>query len=124
MDAFNPRALTPAEYQTGTPPFRTELYSGPSSGHLLSHKESIELSKKLGVKMTPELKAPRKRSPSHVFPQSFIKADMLYWISKEPAYGKRAVYLDDANVVADLPGLAELMSWGATVTFYANCTGQ
>ncbi len=33
---------------------------GPTSGHLLTHKESIELFKKLGVKMTPELKSPER----------------------------------------------------------------
>ena len=54
MDGFNPRAQTPAEYLAGTPSFRTDVYAGPTSGHLLSHKESIELlEKRLGVKMTP-----------------------------------------------------------------------
>src|SRR5262245_35093258 len=46
MDAFNPRALTPAEFLGGTPDFRTNVYAGPTSGHLLTHKESIELFKK------------------------------------------------------------------------------
>ena len=38
---------------------------------------------------------------------------ILYWIKNEPAFGKQAVYLDDANVVADLPGYAELVSYKA-----------
>jgi glycerophosphoryl diester phosphodiesterase len=36
---------------------------------------------------------------------------VLYWIRREPAYGKQAVYLDDANTVADLPGFAELVGY-------------
>lgn len=132
MDAFNPRARTVAEYLGGTPNFRTDLYTGPTSGHLLSHKESIALFRKLGVKMTPELKAPAVTmpfrgfsqqayaqkmideykaagvSPRDVFPQSFDKNDVLYWIHHEPAFGKQAVFLDDANTVAELPSLADL----------------
>ncbi len=46
--------------------------------------------------------------PRDVFPQSFDKNDVLYWIQKEPTFGRQAVYLDDANTVADLPSLAEL----------------
>src|SRR5688572_9691044 len=103
MDAFNPNARTAQEYLGGTANFRTDLYTGPSSGHLLTHKESIELFKKLGVKMTPELKFPSVAmpfdgfsqedyaqkmideykaagvSPRRVWPQSFNKPDVLYW---------------------------------------------
>ena len=61
MDAFNPRATTVAEFMGGTPNFRTDLYS--YNGTLLSHAESIELFKELGVKMTPELKAPSVPMP-------------------------------------------------------------
>jgi glycerophosphoryl diester phosphodiesterase len=135
MDAFNPRARTVAEYMGGTATFRTDLYSGPTSGHLLTHKESIALFKKLGVKMTPELKAPSVAMPflgfsqqayaqkmideykaagvppRDVFPQSFSKDDVLYWVQHEPAFGRRAVYLDDAETVAQLPGFAELVGY-------------
>lgn len=55
MDAFNPAATTPAQYQTGTPVWRTELYTG--RGTLMTLRESIALNKKNGVKHTPELKA-------------------------------------------------------------------
>lgn len=137
MDAFNPRAKTPAEYLGGTANWRTDLYSGPTSGTLMTHKESIELFKKLGVKMTPELKSPSVPMPfdgfsqeayaqkmideykqagvpaRNVFPQSFNKDDVLYWIAREPAFGKQAVYLDDANTVADLPSAAELAQYKA-----------
>lgn len=121
----------------GTANYRTDLYSGPTSGTLLTHKESIALFKKLGVQMTPELKSPSVPMPFNgftqqayaqkmideykqagvparrVWPQSFDKADVLYWIAKEPAFGKQAVYLDDANVVADLPGFSELVAYKA-----------
>ena len=135
MDAFNPRAQTPQEFLGGTPDFRTNLYAGPTSGHLLTHKESIALFKKLGVKMTPELKSPSVMmpfngftqaayaqkmideykaagvSPKNVFAQSFDKNDILYWVNHEPAFGEQAVYLDDANVVGDLPNFPELVGY-------------
>lgn len=49
----------------------------------------------------------------HVWPQSFDKSDVLYWAHNEPAFGRQAVDLDDANTVADLPGAAELASYRA-----------
>ena len=134
MDAFNPAARTPEEYQGGTEAFRTDLYAGPTSGHLMTHRESIELFQTLGVKMTPELKAPvvpmpfqgftQERfaqklvdeykaagvPPGRVFPQSFSRADVLYWVKAEPEFGRQAVFLDDAQTPADLPSAAELES--------------
>jgi glycerophosphoryl diester phosphodiesterase len=50
-------------------------------------------------------------SPRKVFPQSFSKADVLYWIDHEPAFGRQAVYLDDAETVADLPSYTELVAY-------------
>ena len=135
MDAFNPAAQTPAEFLGGTPDFRTNVYAGPTSGHLLTFAESIALFKQLGVKMTPELKAPSVTMPfdgftqemyaqkmidelkaadvrpRDVFPQSFNIDDVLYWVQHEPAFGKQAVFLDDANVVADLPTFSDLMDY-------------
>jgi glycerophosphoryl diester phosphodiesterase len=135
MDAFNPAARTVEEFLGGTPNFRTDLYSGPTSGELLTHKESIELFRSLGVKMTPELKAPSVTMPfngftqeayaqkmideykaagvppARVYPQSFNKDDVLYWVTHEPHYGKRAVFLDDANVPADLPSFQDLVGY-------------
>jgi glycerophosphoryl diester phosphodiesterase len=49
--------------------------------------------------------------PSHVFPQSFDINDVLYWVRNEPRFGKQAVYLDDANTTADLPGFVELQGY-------------
>jgi glycerophosphoryl diester phosphodiesterase len=135
MDAFNPAARTPEQYLGGTASWRTDLYSGPTSGTLLTHAESIELFKKLGVKMTPELKSASvtmpfdgftqqayaqkmideykaaKVAPRNVFPQSFNIDDVLHWVNNEPAFGKQAVYLDDANTVADLPNYNTLVGY-------------
>ncbi len=137
MDAFNPRARTVAEFLGGTANWRTDLYSGPSSGTLLSHKESIALFKQLGVKMTPELKSPAVAMPFNgftqeayaqkmideykqanvpprrVWAQSFNKDDVLYWVRNEPQFGRQAVFLDDANTVADLPTFGELAGYKA-----------
>lgn len=117
MDAANPRATTVAEYLNGTPGWRTDLYA--SRGTLMTHQESIELFKALGVKMTPELKTPNVDMPfdgftqqdyarkmmqeyidadvaaSDVWMQSFNLADVKQWISENPAFGQQAVYLDD-----------------------------
>lgn len=133
MDAFNPKATTVDEYLKGTANWRTDLYA--SKGTLLSHKESIELFKKLGVKMTPELKTASVPMPYNgytqamyaqqlideykaagvkardVWPQSFDIQDIRYWIQKEPEFGKQAVYLDDADVPADVPTAAELQMY-------------
>jgi glycerophosphoryl diester phosphodiesterase len=54
MDASDPNATTPQEYQGGTAVWRTDLYA--TGGTLLTHKESIELIRRLGSKFTPELK--------------------------------------------------------------------
>ena len=77
MDAFDPRALTPEQFQGGTANFRTDLYAGPTSGELLTHAESIELFKDLGVKMTPELKAPSVAMPFNGFTQEQYAQKMI-----------------------------------------------
>jgi glycerophosphoryl diester phosphodiesterase len=119
MDASNPSATTAEGYLGGTATWRTDLYT--SRGTLLTHAESIELIKRLGGKFTPELKYPDNPDrvvaifgsqanyaqkmideyknagihPKDVWPQSFFAGDILYWIQKEPKFGKQAVYLDD-----------------------------
>jgi len=137
MDGANPRARTVAEYLAGTAPFRTDLYAGPSSGTLLSHRESIALFKQLGVEMTPELKSPTVAmpfdgftqeayaqkmideykqagvAPRQVWPQSFSKADVLYWIKHEPVFGRQSIFLDEAATPAALPDAATLVAYKA-----------
>jgi glycerophosphoryl diester phosphodiesterase len=117
MDASDPAATTVADYLRGTEIWRTDLYS---PGTLLSHTESIALFASLGVKFTPELKAPSVPmpfdgdytqadyaqqlideykaagvDPQDVLVQSFELADLLYWIENAPEFGEQAIYLDD-----------------------------
>jgi glycerophosphoryl diester phosphodiesterase len=118
MDAANPKAMTPEDYQGGIAPFRTDLYTGGAD--LMTHAESIALFRDLGAKFTPELKAPSVEMPfqgftqenyaqklideykaagipaSDVWAQSFDLNDILYWIKAEPQFGAQAVYLDDS----------------------------
>ena len=130
MDAGNPDAKTVDEYLNATPHWRTDLYSG--NAKVLSHAESIELFKQLGVKMTPELKAPSVDmpfigedgieftqamyaqkmideykaagvNPKNVYAQSFNLDDIHYWIAHEPNFGQQAVFLEDMDSEADLP---------------------
>jgi glycerophosphoryl diester phosphodiesterase len=117
MDGANKMATTADDYLDGTPSFRTDSYAG--SGTLLTHGESIELFKNLGVKFTPELKSPDVDmpyegdytqvayaqqliddykaagvAPEDVWAQSFNLDDVRYWLANEPAFGNQAVYLD------------------------------
>jgi glycerophosphoryl diester phosphodiesterase len=117
MDGVNTEADTLAGYLDGTPDWRTDLYA--TRGTLMTHAESIALFDSLGVRMTPELKAPSVAMPFNgmsqadyaqkmideykdagvaaedVFPQSFNLDDVLYWIDNEPEFAGQAVYLDD-----------------------------
>lgn len=137
MDAFDPNARTVEEFLDGTASFRTDLYSGPTSGTLLTHAESIALFKKLGAKFIPELKeavvpmpfdgftqeayaqklideyVAAGVDPRDVFPQSFHIADVRYWLRHTPRFGGQAVFLDDANAVSDLPNRDELAALAA-----------
>lgn len=118
MDGSNPNATTAAEFQNGTPRWRTDLYA--NSGTLMTHDESIALIRSLGAKFTPELKAPEVPMPfdgdytqekyaaqmldaykaagipaSDVFVQSFGLADILFWVKTAPEFAAQAVYLED-----------------------------
>ncbi len=129
MDAYNPKATTPEEYVGGTADWRTDLYT--ARGTLLSHRESIELFKSLGVKFTPELKFPVVEMPFEgdysqqdyarqmiqdyidagvhprdVWPQSFNLDDVLYWVNETPRFGKQAVFLDQEPITPDTSSLA------------------
>ena len=141
MDGANPNGKTATDYMNGTPSFRTDTYSG--NGKVLTHREFIDLTKKLNVKMTPELKEAlvpmpfngftqemyaQKMineykqagvSPGRVFPQSFNKNDIFYWIAHEPAFGEQAVALEDLNdaaqVDAAMSRLPELVAKGVQI---------
>lgn len=117
MPAVNPAARDLEDYLAPPPVWRTGLYAG-QGGTLLSHAESIELFKSLGVHFMPELKPPRvdmpfrgftraqyaqklideyKQAgvpPEQIWPQSFDLRDVVYWIEHEPEFGRQAVFLD------------------------------
>ena len=117
MDAADDSATTLDAYLNATPAWRTDLYT--QTGTLMSHAESIDLFKKLKVKMTPELKSADVDMPfqgnytqqdyaqqlineyksagvkaEDVFVQSFNIDDVSYWIANEPMFGQQTVYLD------------------------------
>ena len=135
MESANGDARTAAEYLGGTPGFRTDLYA--TGGTLLTHAQSIELFRSLGVRMIPELKRPEvpmpfegftqeryaqrlideyERAgvpPSDVFPQSFDLNDVLHWIDNSPEYGRQAILLDGRHpgeMQRDPPAQAEFDS--------------
>ena len=117
MDGANPAATTVEEYLQGTADWRTDGYA--SRGTLMTHKESIELFKQLNVKMTPELKSAAVAMPfngfsqqdyarkmlteyqeadvpaANIFPQSFNRDDVIFWITENPSFGEQAVFLDE-----------------------------
>lgn len=106
-DGAEPNAITPAEF-----------VGDGLRGELMTHAASIALFRNLGVKFTPELKAPTVAMPfddltqaayaqaliddyksagipaADVWAQSFNLADIRYWIANEPAFGAQAVFLD------------------------------
>lgn len=140
MDSADKAATTPEAYQNGTAPWRTDLYA--RTGTLLTHDASIRLFKDLGVKFTPELKAPEVEMPfdgftqadyaqklideykaagipaEDVYPQSFNLDDVLYWIENEPDFGKQAVFLESRRDVDPMdpetfsPSMTELKDMG------------
>lgn len=148
MDAADPEATTVAAYMNATPRWRTDLYAG--TGTLMSHKEYIAIVKGMGRKFTPELKAPQVAMPfqgsytqdmyaqqmideyrlagipaSDVFPQSFQLRDILYWLDKDPDFGRQAIFLDNRdettkgfdpeNPATWTPGMAELAQKGVRI---------
>lgn len=143
MDAFDATATTVQQYLAGTADWRTDLYAG--CGTVLSHRESIELFKRLGVSMTPELKSPAVPmpfqgeytqqhyaqqlideyraagvSPDKVFVQSFVLDDIKYWIQHEPQFANQAVYLDarvesPAGYASAVAGMDALAAQGVKI---------
>jgi glycerophosphoryl diester phosphodiesterase len=134
MDAADRSATTVEDYVGGTADFRTDLYA--TGATLLTHAESIELFKKLGVGFTPELKGvdsevgfgesgldqqsyARKMieeyiaagiDPRQVWAQSFNLDDVLFWIAEYPDFGEQAVALDGrdpAEMAANPPSVEE-----------------
>jgi len=129
-DGFDPRARTVEDFVWGGKAASDN--PGPGTGMLMSHADSITLFRQLGVQMVPELKQPVVTMPydgmsqqqfaqrliddyrtagvpaSAVWPQSFNLGDILYWLEREPDFGRQAVYLEDAESASQLPDAAEL----------------
>lgn len=126
MDASDPSAATPSGYLGGTPTWRTDLYA--AHGTLMTLRDSIRLNQQLGVQHVPELKSgdPSRIlrifggqeqyaqklvdtfreagvDPRDVWLQSFDERDILYWLRREPEFGRQAVYLDDVDPAATTP---------------------
>jgi glycerophosphoryl diester phosphodiesterase len=131
VDEFDAAAQTVEEFVDPPRAPRPDLGSGLARGTLLTHAESIELFKRLRVRMIPELKEAvdwggftRERlaqrlldeyraagvPPSDVFPQSFERRTVDYWLANEPEYGRQAVLLDN---VAFQPRRRRLRSYKA-----------
>lgn len=121
FDKVNKKAKTLQEYLSLKDTQHAD--ASVTSGTLMTHAESIELFKSLGVKMIPELKAadvpmPFQSSdggqwtqeqyaqalvdeynaqsidPADVYLQSFNLDDVKYWVKQSPKFGKQAVWLD------------------------------
>ena len=138
MDSSNASATTPQDYQGGLESWRTTLYATCATP--VEHNEYISLINSFGLDFSPELKEPEVQmpfqgnytqqeyaqqviddykqngiAPGRVWPQSFQEEDILYWIQKEPEFGKQAIYLDERvdtpegykKAVDSFPGLAK-----------------
>ncbi|KAF1936400.1 PLC-like phosphodiesterase [Clathrospora elynae] len=128
QDGFNASALTPQDYQHGTPDWRTELYD--SCGKLLTLNQYIDLVESYpGYRnFTPELKTPppqvpmpfkgytqqqyaqdfveafRNKSidPSRIWPQSFLYDDVVFWLQHDHQFGAQAIYLQEFDSPEDI----------------------
>jgi len=94
----------------------------------MTHAESIQLFRSLGVEMTPELKAPEVEMPwlgdftqeayaramiqeyrdagvqaEVVHPQSFSLEDVRFWLREAPEFGRNATWSDDRKSYAVTP---------------------
>lgn len=113
-DRVNPAARSVDEY-LGPP----DDDANALCGTLMTHRESIALFDRLGVDMTPELKAPEVAmpfegeyrqqdyasaliddyraagiAPNRVWPQSFDLDDVQFWIEQHPELAGQVIYLD------------------------------
>jgi glycerophosphoryl diester phosphodiesterase len=137
IDEFDPAASTVEEFVAPRRPARPGFDPRLERGTLLTHAESIALFAELGVGMTPELKEASVElpfggltrqmlaqrlvdeyvaagvPPSRVWPQSFDRDDVEYWVDHEPEFGARAVLLDDAAWRLGAPGARRLARYRA-----------
>ncbi|RDA91890.1 putative chitinase [Ophiocordyceps camponoti-saundersi (nom. inval.)] len=127
MDGFNASATSAKDYMAGTMSWRTDLYA--TCGTVMEHTEHIALVEALGLRHTPELKAPMVDMPfegdytqqqyaqqmvdnykragvpaSRVLAQSFQLEDVMYWLEAEPEFGRNAMLLDETDDADDSVG--------------------
>ncbi|KAJ5853132.1 hypothetical protein N7534_005675 [Penicillium rubens] len=107
MDSSNAAATTPQEYQYGAlPELKKPAVAMPFQGSYTQEmyaQQLIDDYKRRGI------------DPGRVWPQSFLQADILYWIDNEPSFGRQAIYLDERvdtkggyqTAVDSLPELAK-----------------
>ena len=142
MEATTFNAVNTSEYMGrigSTPDWRTNMYAY-SCAETMSLKDQIYLVDSMGLDFTAEAKTPEIPMPfqgdytqhdfiqqlvdtfknmgipaSRVWLQSFLPADIYYWLKSEPAFGAQAVYLDERadlsadgyeTAVASLPDIA------------------
>nr|POF14328.1 extracellular protein [Quercus suber] len=142
MEATTFNAVNTSEYMGrigSTPDWRTNMYAY-SCAETMSLKEQISLVDSMGLNFTAEAKTPQVPMPfqgdytqedfaqqivdtfneanipaDRVWLQSFLPADIFFWIDHDPAFGLQAIYLDergDSNessyeaAIASMPDLA------------------
>lgn len=137
IDEFDPGASTVQEFVAPSRPPRPGFNARLERGTLLTHAESVELFDRLGVGMTPELKEASVELPFHgltremlaqrlvdeyvaagvsssrVWPQSFERRDVEYWLEHTPEFGSQAVLLDDAVWRSGAPSARRLARYRA-----------
>ncbi|KAH7018491.1 glycerophosphoryl diester phosphodiesterase [Microdochium trichocladiopsis] len=109
MDGFNATATTPRRIRTAQGlDFTTEL-KAPEVPMPFDGDYTYDMYRQQLIDDYREAGIP----PSRVWPQSFVFADIVYWLANEPEFGKQAVLLDDRGETAELlPGAT------ANLTFY------
>ena len=149
MDASNPDASNVEEYLSATANWRTDLYSQcgtvlshkesialfkklgtdmtpelkapqvdmPFQGEGFDHQDYSQ--KTYAQQMINEYKEMGVH-PRRVYPQSFNRQDVLYWIENEGRFGKQAIYLDDrvyndSEFEATLEGMLSLKQQGINI---------
>lgn len=127
QDGFNASAKNVADYQYGTPKWRTELYDTCGTVQTLDSYITLVDSLPGYRNFTPELKTPPAQvpmpfkgytqeqfardminafikkgiNPERVWAQSFNPPDIYQWLKEFHAFGKQAVFLDEDGDTPD-----------------------
>lgn len=126
VDIVDRRAEQLSDFLDASASWRDDIQA--THGELMTHAESIQLFRSLGVEMTPELKAPEVEMPWRgnftqeayagamiqeyrdagvpaevVHPQSFSLKDVRFWLRETPEFGRNATWPDDRKSYAVTP---------------------